>query len=78
MWVTEKRSDLGEWPSSCRERAIQHNWGTSFVERPLLFHNLDHGKKFEVMPAVLGTGLADVLPARGAAFGDLYILHVGL
>jgi hypothetical protein len=50
----------------------QHNWGTSFAERPLLFHNLDHGKKFEVMPAVEGTGLADVIPARGAAFGDLF------
>ena len=47
-------------------------WGTSFAERPLLFHNLDHGEKFEVMPAVEGTGLADVIPARGAAFGDLF------
>ncbi|HEX4022154.1 MAG TPA: CRTAC1 family protein [Acidobacteriaceae bacterium] len=50
----------------------QHNWGTSFAERPLLFHNVDHGKKFVLMPAVEGTGLADVIPARGAAFGDLF------
>jgi len=50
----------------------KHDWGTSFAERPLLFHNVDHGKKFEVMPAVEGTGLADVIPARGAAFGDLF------
>jgi hypothetical protein len=50
----------------------QHNWGTSFAERPLLFHNLDHGKKFEVIPPVEGAGLADVIPARGAAFGDLF------
>lgn len=50
----------------------QHNWGTSFAERPLLFHNLAHGKKFEVMPPVEGTALADVVPARGAAFGDLF------
>ena len=50
----------------------KHDWGTSFAERPLLFHNADHGKKFEVMPAVEGTGLADVIPARGAAFGDLF------
>ncbi len=50
----------------------QHNWGTSFAERPLLFHNVGHGKKFEVMPAVEGSGLADVIPARGAAFGDLF------
>ena len=50
----------------------QHDWGTTFAERPMLFHNLDHGKKFEVVPAVEGTGLADVIPARGAAFGDLF------
>jgi len=49
-----------------------HNWGTSWAERPLLFHNLNHGKKFEIVPAVEGTGLADVIPARGAAFGDLF------
>jgi enediyne biosynthesis protein E4 len=53
-------------------QADTHNWGTSFAERPLLFHNQEHGKKFEVMPAVEGTGLADVIPARGAAFGDLF------
>jgi enediyne biosynthesis protein E4 len=49
-----------------------HNWGTTYNERPLLFHNLNHGTKFEVVPAVEGTGLADVIPARGAAFGDLF------
>lgn len=50
----------------------QHNWGTSWAERPLLFHNVNQGKKLEMMPAVEGTGLADVIPARGAAFGDLF------
>jgi enediyne biosynthesis protein E4 len=50
----------------------QHNWGTSFAERPLLFHNVNHGQKFEVIPPVEETGLADVIPARGAAFGDLF------
>jgi enediyne biosynthesis protein E4 len=49
-----------------------HNWGTSYAERPLLFHNVNHGKRFEVVPAVEGTGLADVIPSRGAAFGDLF------
>lgn len=49
----------------------QHDWGTSFAERPLLFHNLD-GKKFSLVEAVKGTGLADVITARGAAFGDLF------
>jgi enediyne biosynthesis protein E4 len=49
-----------------------HDWGTTYAERPLLFHNVEHGKKFEVVPAVEGTGLADVIPGRGAAFGDLF------
>jgi hypothetical protein len=49
-----------------------HDWGTSYAERPLLFHNVGHGKKFEVVPAVEGTGLAVVIPGRGAAFGDLF------
>ncbi|MBW4039564.1 MAG: CRTAC1 family protein [Acidobacteria bacterium] len=49
-----------------------HDWGTSYAERPLLFHNVDHGQKFMAMPAVDGTGLAEVIPARGAAFGDLF------
>jgi hypothetical protein len=50
----------------------KYNWGTSYAERPLLFHNVARGTKFEVVPAVEGTGLADVIPARGAAFGDLF------
>lgn len=49
----------------------QHHWGTSFAERPLLFHNLRNGT-FELMPATEGTGLADVITGRGAAFGDLF------
>jgi enediyne biosynthesis protein E4 len=54
----------------------QHNWGTTWAERPLLFHNVPDGagkgRKFEYVPAVNGTGLAIVVPARGAAFGDLF------
>jgi hypothetical protein len=49
----------------------QHQWGTTWSQRPLLYHNLA-GKKFELMPAVEGTGLADVIPARGMAIGDLF------
>jgi enediyne biosynthesis protein E4 len=49
----------------------RHDWGTSFAERPLLFRNVS-GKKFELVSAVKGTGLAVVIPARGAAFGDLF------
>jgi len=54
----------------------QHDWGTTFAERPLLFHNIPevkgNGRKFEYVPPVKGTGLADLIPARGAAFGDLF------
>ncbi len=49
----------------------QNNWGSTYAERPLLFHN-QQGKKFDLVPAVEGTGLAVVIPARGAAFGDLF------
>ena len=49
----------------------QHDWGISFAERSLLFRNI-LGKKFELVPAVKGTGLAVASPARGAAFGDLF------
>lgn len=50
----------------------QHNFGTTFAQRPFLFHNTGKGKKFELVPPVEGTGLADVIPGRGAAFGDLF------
>jgi enediyne biosynthesis protein E4 len=49
----------------------KYDWGTSFAQRPLLFHNIK-GQKFEYIPPVKGTGLADVIPGRGAAFGDLF------
>jgi hypothetical protein len=52
----------------------QHDWGTSFAERPLLYRNVPDGKgrKFEVVPPVKGSGLAVVTSGRGAAFGDLF------
>jgi hypothetical protein len=46
-------------------------WGTTYGQRSLLFHNL-HDGHFEVVPAVEGTGLAVVSVGRGAAFGDLF------
>ncbi|MBV8671942.1 MAG: CRTAC1 family protein [Acidobacteriaceae bacterium] len=49
----------------------KQDWGTTFAERPLLYHNLS-GKKFDLIPPVKGTGLAVVTPGRGAAFGDLF------
>jgi hypothetical protein len=49
----------------------KQDWGTSWAQRPLLFRNLG-GSKFEEVPAATGSGLADVVSARGAAFGDLF------
>lgn len=47
------------------------DWGTTYAQRPLLFRNLD-GSKFQEVPPATGSGLAVVVPARGAAFGDLF------
>ena len=47
------------------------DWGTTWAERPQLFRNLD-GSRFQEVPPATGSGLADVIPARGAAFGDLF------
>ena len=51
--------------------ADREDWGTSYKERPLLFHNLRDGRFEEVEP-VKGTGLAIAIAGRGAAFGDLF------
>jgi enediyne biosynthesis protein E4 len=47
------------------------DWGSSYAQRSLLFHN-DRNGKFTEVPPVKGTGLAEVLSSRGAAFGDLF------
>jgi enediyne biosynthesis protein E4 len=47
------------------------DWGTSYAQRAQLFHNLRDGK-FEEIPPVKGSGLAMIMSARGAAFGDLF------
>lgn len=49
----------------------QQDWGTTWAQRPQLFRNLD-GIKFQEVPPATGSGLAAVIPARGAAFGDLF------
>jgi enediyne biosynthesis protein E4 len=51
--------------------ADQRDWGTTWAERPQLFRNLD-GAKFQEVPPARGSGLASVVCARGAAFGDLF------
>ena len=67
--------DLFEVDGHVYPEVDHHDWGTTWAERPLLFHNVPDGakeRKFEYVPPVKGTGLADVIPARGAAFGDLF------
>jgi hypothetical protein len=49
----------------------QQDWGTTWAQRPLLFRNLD-GNKFAEVPPATDSGLALVVTARGAAFGDLF------
>ncbi len=49
----------------------QNDWGMTYAQRPLLFRNLD-GNRFQVVPAATNSGLAVVVSARGAAFGDLF------
>ncbi len=49
----------------------QQRWGISYAQRPLLFRNLA-GRRFAAVPAAPGSGLDVVIPARGAAFGDLF------
>ncbi|HEV2576809.1 MAG TPA: CRTAC1 family protein [Acidobacteriaceae bacterium] len=46
------------------------NWGTTWQQRPLLFHS-DKGK-LTLVPAVEGTGLAKLATSRGMAYGDLF------
>ncbi len=49
----------------------KQDWGTTWAQRPLLLRNLD-GARFEEVPPATGSGLAAVVTARGAAFGDLF------
>ena len=51
--------------------ADKEDWGTSYAQRPLLFHNMRDGK-FEEVPPVRGSGLAQAMAGRGAAFGDFF------
>jgi hypothetical protein len=49
----------------------EHDWGTTFKQRALLYRNLGKGK-FAYVPPVKGSGLATLTSGRGAAFGDLF------
>jgi enediyne biosynthesis protein E4 len=49
----------------------KQDWGTTWAQRPLLLRNLDE-TKFQEVPPATNSGLAVVITARGAAFGDLF------
>jgi hypothetical protein len=51
--------------------ADKEDWGTSYAQRVLLFHNVRNGNFEEVAP-VAKSGLASLTSGRGAAFGDLF------
>jgi hypothetical protein len=54
----------------CIPKSTTLPWGTSWKQRPLLFHN--NKGKLELVPAVEGTSLAKTGVGRGLAFGDLF------
>ena len=62
--------DLFEVNGHVYPQVDQLNWGTSWKQRPLLLRN-EQGR-LVLMPAVEGTGLAEVGAGRGMAFGDLF------
>ena len=62
--------DLLEVNGHVYPQADHSNWGTTFAERPLLFHNVKG--KLVLVPAVEGSGLSRISVGRGVAFGDLF------
>ena len=63
--------DLLEVNGHVYPNADANNWGTTWAERPLLFHNVG-GKRLEPVPAMEGTALAAPMTSRGLAVGDLF------
>ncbi len=63
--------DLLEVNGHVYRNADENHWGTTWAERPLLFHNVA-GKTMNPVPAVEGTALAQAMTSRGMAVGDLF------
>ncbi len=63
--------DLLEVNGHIYRNADANQWGTSWAERPLLFHNTA-GQRLEPVPALEGTALAQAMSSRGLAVGDLF------
>jgi len=62
--------DLFEANGHVYPQVDSQSWGTSWKQRPLLFHSV--AGKLQLVPAVEGTGLAEVTAGRGMAVGDLF------
>jgi hypothetical protein len=62
--------DLIEANGHVYPQVDQAQWGTSWAQRPLLFHN--NGGKLEIVAAVEGTSLAKLGVGRGLAYGDIF------
>ncbi len=62
--------DLIEANGHVYPEADRMKWGTSWAERPLLFHNVNG--KLQLVPAVEGSSLAKLGVGRGLAYGDLF------
>ena len=54
----------------CTRQVDAQHWGTTWAQRPLLFHN--QAGKLTLVPPVEGTALAKLATSRGMAFGDLF------
>jgi hypothetical protein len=63
--------DLLEVNGHVYKNADINNWGTTWAQRPLLFHNAG-GKSLDPVPAVEGSALAQPMTSRGMAVGDLF------
>jgi hypothetical protein len=62
--------DLMEANGHVYPQVDQQTWGTSWAQRPLLFHN-NHGK-LDIVAPVEGTSLAKLGVGRGLAYGDIF------
>ena len=48
----------------------KQGWGTTWAQRPLLFHNVSG--KLKLVPPVQNTALAELMTGRGLAMGDFF------
>lgn len=63
--------DLLEVNGHVDPNADANNWGTTWAERLLLFHNVG-GRRLEPVAAMEGTALPAPMTSRGLAVGDLF------